>query len=173
MIETARLVIRRFVVTDAPFVLELLEDPAFRKHVGDRGVRDLEDARKYIEAGPVASYERHGSGLMLMLLRESSVPVGMCGILHREELPAPDLGYALLPSFRGRGLAKEACDGVLSDARARGVEEVLAIVSKENAPSIAVLEHLGFERRGEHRSDGEALALFAIDLRSPESSSET
>ena len=47
-IETERLTLRRLSVDDAPFILELLNDPSFLRFIGDKGVRTLDDARKYI-----------------------------------------------------------------------------------------------------------------------------
>src|SRR5262245_14852779 len=106
--ETERLLLRRFTVDDAQFILTLLNEPSFLRYIGDKQVRSLEDARQYIMNGPVASYERYGFGLLLVELRESRTPIGMCGLLKREGLPEPDIGFALLPDFWNKGFAYEA-----------------------------------------------------------------
>ena len=145
MIETPRLFVRPITVDDAPFILTLLNEPSFLRYIGDKQVRNLEDARQYILNGPVASYERHGFGLCLMELRESHTPVGICGILKRGELPDPDIGFGLLPDFWNKGLAFEAATAVLNDARERlKLERILAITSLDNEASINLLERLGF-----------------------------
>lgn len=142
---TERLILREFTVEDAEFILALLNEPSFLRYIGDKQVRNLEDARQYILNGPVASYERHGFGLCLMELRESHTPVGMCGILKRAELTDPDIGFALLPDFCGKGLAFEAAAAVLNDARERlTLKRILAITSLDNERSIKLLERLGF-----------------------------
>ena len=87
--ETERLSLRKLTVDDAEFILTLLNEPAFLRYIGDKKVRNLEDARQYILTGPVASYERYGFGLLLVELKESHTPIGMCGLLKREELPIP------------------------------------------------------------------------------------
>ena len=144
-LETDRLIIRPITLDDASFILTLLNEPSFLRYIGDKQVRNLEDARQYILNGPVASYERHGFGLCLVELGESHTPVGMCGILKREELPDPDIGFALLPDFWSKGLAFEAAAAVLNDARERlKIERILAITSLDNAASINLLERLGF-----------------------------
>ena len=66
VIETARLALRELTPDDAAFMVELLNDPSFLRYIGDRGVRTIEDARRYIETGPRASYARHGFGLYLV-----------------------------------------------------------------------------------------------------------
>lgn len=163
MISTQRLFVRPITVDDAPFILTLLNEPSFLRYIGDKQVRNLEDARQYILNGPIASYERHGFGLCLMELRESQTPVGMCGILKREELPDPDIGFALLPDFWSKGLAFEAATAVLNDASERlKVERILAITSLDNEASIKLLERLGFgfERVIELAANREPVRLF-------------
>lgn len=155
-LETPRLRLRPLDAEDAPFVLELLNEPGWRAHIGDRGVRTLEDARRYIAEGPSAMLARHGVGLLAVTLREDGTPVGICGLLRRESLPDPDLGYALLARHTGRGYAREAGAAVLDwGGRTLGIRKVLAITSQGNAASVAVLEALGFRAAGTRRMPGE------------------
>jgi [ribosomal protein S5]-alanine N-acetyltransferase len=107
---TARLVIRPFTIDDAAFVLELVNDPAWLEHIGDRGVRTLADARAYLDKGPLASYTRNGFGFSLVELKSTGEPVGACGLIKRETLTDVDLGFAFLPQFRGMGYAEEALE---------------------------------------------------------------
>jgi len=163
ILETGRLVIRRLTEADAPFILALVNDPDFLHNIGDRGVRNLDDAVRYIQAGPMASYERHGFGLFKVELRDGGTPVGMCGLLKRDALPDVDIGYAFLPEFRGRGLAGEAAAAVLSYARDRlGIPRVVAIVSPGNHDSIRLLTKLGmaFERPVRLAPDDDDIDLF-------------
>ena len=132
-------------VDDAPFILTLLNEPSFLQYIGDKKVRNLDDARQYILNGPVASYERNGFGLNLVELRESHTPIGMCGLLKREELPDPDIGFAFVPAYWSKGFAFEAATAVLSDARERlKLQRILAITSLDNDASIKLLQKLGF-----------------------------
>jgi [ribosomal protein S5]-alanine N-acetyltransferase len=147
--ETQRLVLRRLTLSDAPFILELLNDPDWLRFIGDKGVRTLDDARNYILTGPMASYAKHGFGLFLVESKEDDAPVGLCGLLKREVLDDVDVGYAFLPRHRGRGYALEAAGATLAFARESvGLTRVAAITNPENARSIRVLERLGlvFER---------------------------
>lgn len=147
--ETQRLLLRRFTVDDAGFILTLLNEPSFLRYIGDKKVRNLDDARQYILNGPVASYEQNGFGLCLVELRESHTAIGMCGLLKRKELPDPDIGFALLPDFWNKGFAFEAATAVLNDARERlKLERILAITSVDNDASINLLQRLGFTLEG-------------------------
>ncbi|HEX8244600.1 MAG TPA: GNAT family N-acetyltransferase [Longimicrobium sp.] len=145
VLETERLHLRHFAVEDAAFALRLLNEPSFLQNIGDRGVRTEEDAVRYLLEGPIRSYQQHGHGLNLVALKETGEPIGMCGLLRREQLDAVDLGYAFLPEFWSQGYAAESAAAVLEHGRRTlGITRFLAIVQPGNAGSIRVLERLGF-----------------------------
>src|SRR6476659_4648638 len=118
-LQTQRLILRQFTVADAEFILTLLNEPSFLRYIGDKKVRNLDDARQYILNGPVASYERNGFGLYLVEVKDQHTPIGMCGLLKRDELPDPDIGFAFLPAFWKKGFAFEAATAVMREARER------------------------------------------------------
>jgi ribosomal-protein-alanine N-acetyltransferase len=166
VLETPRLRLRRLAPDDAPFVLELLNDPSFIRNIGDRGVRDLEGARRYLLDGAVASHEKHGYGMDLVELRSTGEAAGLCGLVRRDDLDDPDIGYAFLPKFTGLGYAAESAAAVLAHARgALALPRVLAIVSPDNERSIRVLEKSGlrFERMITPPGEDRAIRLFTSD----------
>jgi len=143
-LETARLKLREFSADDAAFVLRLLNEPSFIEFIGDRGVRTLTDAERYLRNGPMASYRHHGHGLLRVSLKDGDIPVGMCGLVKRDTLPAPDIGFALLPDFWGRGYVTEAAEAVLEHGqKTLGIRAILGITTPGNVRSIAVLQKLG------------------------------
>jgi RimJ/RimL family protein N-acetyltransferase len=143
---TTRLRVRGLTLEDAPFIVALLNDPAFIRNIGDRGVRTEDDARGYLTAGPLASYARHGFGLCAVDLAGGAATIGICGLLQRDELPGPDIGFAFLPQYRAQGYAFEAAAAMKADAHARlAVATLYAIVNPDNAPSIQLLGRLGFQ----------------------------
>ncbi|MBS1785279.1 MAG: GNAT family N-acetyltransferase [Acidobacteria bacterium] len=144
-LDTPRLHLRPFQLDDAAFVLRLLNEPSFIENIGDKGVRTLDDARRYLTTGPMASYAAHGHGLLAVERTSDGAPIGMCGLLKRDTLEHPDLGYAFFPEAWGQGYALEAARAVLQNAKR---DRVLAIVSPGNAASIRLLEKLGFTFEG-------------------------
>jgi RimJ/RimL family protein N-acetyltransferase len=163
-LKTARLSVRALTLDDAAFIVSLLNDPAFIRNIGDRGVRTEADAHAYLAGGPIASYERYDFGLCAVELADTAVPIGICGLLQREELPGPDIGFAYLPEYRSHGYAYEAALAVKSYAHnVLGVDTLLAIVSPDNEPSIRLLVKLGFvyERVFRLAADAKALSLYA------------
>jgi RimJ/RimL family protein N-acetyltransferase len=165
--ETARLRLRELASDDAPFILELVNEPAWLQFIGDKGVRTPADARKYIAEGPVASYRANGFGLFLVELKEPAGSIGICGLIRRPTLSDVDLGFALLSKHCGRGHAREAAAAVVEFGRTKiGLQRLVAITLPENERSIRVLESVGFafERRVNLTEDSEELALYARDL---------
>jgi len=164
---TQRLVLRRLAPSDAPFVRALVNDPDWLRYIGDKGVRTDDDARGYLERGPIAMYARHGYGLYLVARRPDLAPVGICGLIKRESLPDVDIGFAFLPAHRGAGYALEAAAAAIDEGRTRyGLARVIAIVSPDNARSIRLLEKLGMTSEGllPGAPVEDPLMLYALDL---------
>lgn len=163
LLETARLRLRRFTTGDAAFVLALLTDPQWLRFIGDRGVRDEDGARAYLEKGPIAMYRRHGFGSWLVERKVDGMPVGMCGLIQRDTLPDVDLGFAFLPEHRGQGYAFEAAQASLDyGRRVYRLQRIVAIATPENTASSRLLERLGFRREGPFPWKGERdLDLYA------------
>lgn len=166
LLETPRLILRRFTLDDALFIRALVNDPAWIQNIGDRHVHTLEDARAYLEKGALAMYEREGFGLYAVVQRDSGEAIGMCGLVRRAGLDGDiDLGFAFLPEHRGRGYAIESARAVRDYAKAiLGLKRLVAIVSPRNRPSIRLLERLGFrfERAVKLPNDDEEIELYAL-----------
>lgn len=161
--ETERLVVSRFTLDDAAFILELQTEPDWLRFIGDRGVHDPDSARAYIQRAPLDMYARLGFGLYKVSLKADGTPVGMCGLLKRDSLPDVDIGFAFLARHRGQGYAREAAAGTLAHARKdHGLKRILAITAPDNVSSIGLLEKLGFkyEKTVQLSTDGGVSKLF-------------
>lgn len=171
ILQTERLTLRHLELDDAPFIVELLNDPDFLHFIGDRGVRNVEDARDYLRTGPLASYRQHGFGLFMAQLRHCGTAIGICGLLRRPTLPDADVGFALLPAFRGQGYASEAAAATLHwGYREVELRRIIAITSPGNLGSARVLEKIGLRAAGTTRLDGESaeVCLYVPDNESTE-----
>jgi RimJ/RimL family protein N-acetyltransferase len=146
VLETDRLRLRRLAPADASFISELVNEPSFLENIGDRNVRSEEDAVRYIQNGPMASYEQHGFGLYRVELKQTATPIGICGPLKRDTLEHPDIGFAFLPRFWGQGYALESAAAVMDYSRKiLGMSNIAAITTPSNERSIKLLEKLGFK----------------------------
>ena len=134
---TERLTLTPVGADDAAFVLELLNDPGWIRNIGDRGVRDLAAAQAYIA-------ERFGKSLWLVARDATGEPLGMCGLIERDTLDHPDIGYAFLERHAGKGYASEAATALLNHARETlGLVTIVAITAPDNTASQRVLEKIG------------------------------
>jgi len=167
LLETERLRVEPFTEADWPFILRLLNEPSFLRHIGDKGVRDEAQALGYLVQGPLRSYALHGLGLCRVTLKASGEAIGMCGLIGREGFDTPDLGYAFLPEFEGQGLAEESARVVLAFGGGQlGLARVIALVFPDNHRSIRLLEKLGFHfaRLVEVPGLPQPDALYELDL---------
>lgn len=167
ILETERLILREIVESDSEFILDLLNQPTFIKYIGDRNVRDLKQARDYIESRFTTSYRENGFGLYAIELKETNEVNGICGFVRRDTLPDADIGFALLPQFEGKGYAFESAAAVMKYGReVLNLQRVLAITTQDNESSVRLLEKLGFkfERLIKLPHDAEKLRLFSSDL---------
>ena len=164
VLETERLILRRLSTTDAAFMLDLLNQPSFLRFIGDRGVRTIGDAERYIQQGPIDSYSRLGFGLYLVELRDDHTPIGTCGLIKRDALQDVDIGYSLLPEYWSQGFAYEAASAVMTYGKdVLRLRRIVAIVTPDNERSIRLLERLGlqFERTMIWPEDGTELKVYA------------
>ncbi len=166
VLETDRLILRWICADDAPFILELLNDPSWLRFIGDRGVRTTDATREYILKGPVAMVERLGFGLYLTERKSDSAPLGICGLIKRDGLDDVDIGFAFLPQFTGMGYATEAATATMAYGKNTfGLKRIVGITSRDNVTSIKLLEKIGlkFEAMVKMPKDEDEVMLFAWD----------
>lgn len=164
VLATERLRLRRLDLDDAPFILRLVNEPSWLQFIGDKGVRNLDDARRYLRKGPLDLYARFGFGPLAVELKSDDTPIGICGLIKREALPDVDIGFAYFPPYWGQGYAFEAGMAVLAHARAAlGLKRIVALTHPANAASIKLVERLGlkFERLTRLLPDAPESKLFA------------
>jgi ribosomal-protein-alanine N-acetyltransferase len=161
--KTERLVIRKFALEDAPFILELLNTKGWLEFIGDRNIKTLEDARNYIVNIPFYMYEKLGFGPYLVKLKDADLPIGMCSLIKRDILEDVDIGFAFLPEYAGKGYAFEATLATLHySKKILGIHRVIAITNSNNNNSIHLLKKLGldFEKTIKLPGEAEELLLF-------------
>jgi [ribosomal protein S5]-alanine N-acetyltransferase len=145
-IDTERLILRELNESDASFIYELMNTEPWKQNIGERNILELIDAENYIINVYQKGYLENGFGLYAMILKASMEAIGVCGILKRDTLKFPDIGFALLPQFFGQNYAFEAAQACLEYARdVLKIPVIQAIVLPENLSSIRLLEKLGMK----------------------------
>jgi RimJ/RimL family protein N-acetyltransferase len=152
IIETKRLGLRELTLEDTDFILHLLNSPGWIQFIGDRNVKTHQQAVNYLQQGPLQSYHENGFGLSLVEKKDDKTSIGMCGLLKRDSLANPDIGFAFLPDFQGQGYAFEIATATLAYATDRlSISKVWAITLANNLKSIRLLEKLGLRFLKTHR----------------------
>jgi RimJ/RimL family protein N-acetyltransferase len=169
LLETERLQLRWMTLDDTPMMFAVWNDPAFMQFVGDRGIRTLDEAEVSMQQGPLHLYSEYGYGPFRVIGREDGADMGVCGLYRRDGLDEPDIGFALLPDYRGKGFGYEASVAVLDHARdVLKLPRVAAIVSPSNDASIALLEKLGmcYDKAMRLPGDDEDVNLYIVNFAS-------
>ena len=164
IVETKRLSVREITIEDAQFVLRLVNEPSFVSNIGDKGVRNLNDAERFIQDGYWTNQERPGYGMFLVALKDGGDPIGGCGLLYRKALDVTDIGFAFLPEYWNRGFANEAAKAILEYGYATlEIEKIVGLTSKDNPGSINLLKKLGmdFEKTVKMSDDDPGTSLYA------------
>jgi RimJ/RimL family protein N-acetyltransferase len=162
VIETERLVLRRFTDDDRDTVARWNADPAFTRHLA--GVQTRAQSDEVFDR-----WQRHwserGFGLLALEWKESGELVGRSGPQYHRVWPDdPEVGWAVDPAWWGRGIATEA--GAASVAWAfdgLGFVRVVSITTEANAASRNVMEKLGFRLHATVQSEWGPLLVHALD----------
>ena len=146
VISTDRLLINRITLDDAGFILKLINDKDWIKNIGDKGIRTIEETEEYIRTRFLKAYDEVGFGFYSLILKSDQQIIGIAGLVDREGIDHIDIGYGMLPEFRGKGYAFEATKAIYDYAYEElKLKKIVAIVNPDNTSSIKLLSKLGLE----------------------------
>ena len=157
-IETTRL--RLLPCTVAAAQAATTDRAAFAALLGVRVPDDwpAEDLRDFLPVyGQIVDERaaRQGWGIWLMLNPVERVLVGDIGFKGPPDaLRTAEIGYSVLPAFRGHGYASEAARALVALGFAQpAVRRIVANCRFDNAASIRVLEKAGLRQTGRDRDE--------------------
>lgn len=164
-LETDRLRLRPLEESDTTFLFEIMNDPQWLQYIGDRGIVHLDAALDYLRFGPIKMYREYGYGMLLVSLKDNQDKIGLCGLVKRHKDKEPDLGYAMLSRYRGKGYAKEASLAVIQAVKSNlPLKELDALVHPENRHSIRLLESIGFRFQQDISDDKQQTLIYQLEL---------
>ena len=166
-VETARLRLRMITPQDAAFIQRLYSSEDFLRYIGDKEITDTDKAVEYIENNILKMHQEKVVCLLMVEIKDSSTPIGVCGLIKRDSLESHDVGYGFAPEFYGQGYAKEAGEAIIEQAKQNAdIDHLVAITTSDNIRSIALLTKLGFafERVEDVISESVNLNLYSLSL---------
>jgi len=147
---------------DASFIFKLMNSKGWLEFIGDRDIKNIEDAKNYITNNYLVSYKKNGYGAYLLERKDDHSILGMCGLFKRPQLENTDIGFALLPEYFKKGYAYEAATAVLEfSINELKIERIKAITTFENKSSQKLLEKIGLHFEQPIIFDKEELMLFS------------
>jgi RimJ/RimL family protein N-acetyltransferase len=150
---TERLILRQWIESDADDYCELVAERS-------DGELSVEDARERL-AGLISASADTGLSTLPVHRRVEGDFIGYCGlVIGRSTIDEPEIAYELLQRVHGHGYATEAARAVLDAAISTGRKRLWATVGAWNAPSLRVLEKLGFERDHVAQVDGKGQVVW-------------
>ncbi|MFT4985362.1 MAG: ribosomal-protein-alanine N-acetyltransferase [Flavobacteriales bacterium] len=158
IIETQRLVLRKFKVTDASGLLALNSDPLVMKYTGDLPFKDIEDTKKFVE--DYNHYNLHGYGRWSVILKSNKEFIGWCG-LKKHDTGYTDLGFRFSQEHWNKGYATESAKACIEYGFTKlQLNEIIGRVAQDNIASIKVLEKLGMSFWKKDECQGIADAMY-------------
>ena len=144
--QTERLILQQTTVDDAALILELLNTPKWTEFIGDRNIRNIEDAEAYINNTILPVIKKNGFGNFTILRKSDKVKIGCCGLYDREGVEGIDIGFAFLPQYEKLGYAFESAFKIKEIAvNEFKLERLSAITNRKNVGSQKLLEKLGLK----------------------------
>lgn len=159
---TSSIYLRKLCLEDAEFIWDLTNQKAWLENIGDRNIHSIKDAQRFLNKGPMQAYKTHNYGLYIIVKQGSHEPIGVCGLVQRSYLNAPDLGFAISEKYYRKGYAFAASSLVLSNAFQVSQSSFIYAATKQgNTASQLLLTKLGFEKLQQALMiSGEQLVLF-------------
>jgi RimJ/RimL family protein N-acetyltransferase len=145
ILETARLKLRLLNNSDAEMILELLNEESFIKNIGDKAVHNHQDALNYINNSPLAMQQKLGFSLYCCVKKDDEQAIGISGLIKREGIDYPEIGFAFLTKHCRQGYGFESTKAVISYVKNQlALKQLQAICNLDNEASKALLQRLGF-----------------------------
>jgi ribosomal-protein-alanine N-acetyltransferase len=162
MLETERLIFRKFTPGDLDALVEMRSDPEVNKYLGGTRLQNPEAIARRMQVY-MDSCDRNGFGACAMIWKETGEMIGWSGLMPLEETGETEVGYGMKKEFWGKGIGYECAMAWLRYGFEKaGLDRIVAIAVPENTGSRRIMEKCGmhYEKTAEHY--GEACVFYVI-----------
>lgn len=157
-LKSTRLQLHPLSTSDTAFIFELVNTPDWLKFIGNRNIISLGNALGYIQR----ILDNPSNIYWVVKLNESLESIGVITLIKRDYLEHPDIGFAFLPKYYGKGYAHEAAREVLWQLiNQKSITQLFATTLITNDASIRLLKKLGLLYNKEIRVENETLQLYS------------
>ena len=165
MVESERLVFRKFTLDDLPLLIEQRSDPDVNKFLGGTKLQNPEALDKRIRFY-MSCYDTHGFGMCAMIWKPSGEMIGSAGIQPLDGTDEIEVGYSMIKEYWGRGIGTEAARAWLDYGfRTAGLDRIVAVAHTDHRASRHIMEKLGMHYEKVEIHYGAECAFYAISRR--------
>lgn len=165
MIESERLVFRKFTLDDLPQLIAQRSDPDVNEFLGGTKLQNPEALSKRIRFY-MSCYDSHGFGMCAMIWKPNGEMIGSAGLQPLDGTDEIEVGYSMIKDYWGRGIGTEAARAWLEHGfREHGLERIVAVAHTENWASRHIMEKLGMQYEKTEFHYGAECAFYAISSR--------
>jgi len=167
IIETERLILRKFCLEDAEAVYEFGSNEYVNLYTGDTPVTSVEKAKKLITSVWFKDYKTYGYGRWAVIYKPENKIIGFAGLKYLPEFDKTDIGFRFLPAYWGKGIATEVSKEIITYGfNVLKLSSIYGIAMPENIGSCKVLEKIGFQfyKTDDYDGDGEIYNWYKLHL---------
>ena len=166
ILETQRCIVRETCKEDLDSFFKIYSDRDVSEYVEPLMERIEEE--KYTENYRDLIYEIYGHGIWTVILKETGEIIGRAGLDERADFDTPELGFLIGKKWQGQGLGYEVCSEILKWGASEGMSKIMSLADKANAPSVTLLNKLGFKESEDVKVNDEILTKYTLSLIHPE-----
>ena len=141
MLETDRLIIRKFTSKDLEALFSILSDEEVNKYLPWFTIKTLEEAKVFL-------YERYinfdfdiNSYKYAVCRKENNIPIGYINFYNNED--DNDFGYAIKKEYWNMGIITEACNRVILELKNNNIKYITATHDINNIASGKIMNKIG------------------------------
>jgi [ribosomal protein S5]-alanine N-acetyltransferase len=143
--ETPRLLLREFILDDAPLLLALNSNPEVLKYLHEPLLTAEEQALHILENVILPQY-KNNLGRWAIHIKDTNEFIGWCGLKYLADRDEIDLGYRLMQPYWGKGYAFEAAKHTLDYGfKELHLKTIVGRAHIENTASLNILEKTGMQ----------------------------
>lgn len=163
-VETPRLVLRAFRLTDLDAYAAMCADERVMRYIGNGGVVGRDMAWRHL-AVFLGAWALVGHGMWAIERRSDGALIGRAGFLDPDGWPGCELAWLLARDAWGHGYALEAAQAALAfGRREQGLRDLISLIRPDNRRSIALAERLGAQNAGPIDFLGDRALLYRHPL---------
>jgi len=175
-IETERLIIRPYALTDLDELYAVVSEPDFYQFIPE-DVPNRDDVQRIIEWSIRCNEKNMLTKIHKLNLaivdRERQTLIGYCGLGPNDVKETEvEIYYGISEAYRGQGIAYEAAQALLKYAFNKiGLLKVIAVVHPENVASLRIVDKMGmnyeytYNNLNPELKDFEGLRHYSIEAR--------